>query len=185
MSRQLTVLIVIAIVVILLIAVFHSPEMRRPTSAKISLEPNTSEARVGPVDIYPRNDLTPGAVDPRVSQGNIESTICVPGYTKTVRPPSSVTRKIKRKLIIEYGLNGSLRDYELDHLIPLELGGCPDCEDNLWPERWEPSPGARDKDEVENYLHRQVCQGKMPLAQAQKAIATDWYRIYETEHLGN
>ena len=185
MSRQLKFLIVTAIAILLLIAVFQSRDIRRPTAAKMSLEPNTSGAKVGPVDIYPRNELTPGAIDPRVSQANIESTICVPGYTKTVRPPSSVTRKIKQRLIIDYGLNGSLRDYELDHLIPLELGGCPDCEDNLWPERFEPSPGARDKDEVENYLHQQVCQGKMTLAQAQKAIAADWYRIYQTEHLGN
>jgi hypothetical protein len=68
--------------------------------------------------------------------------------------------------------------YELDHLIPLELGGCPDCQENLWLEPYDPRPGARQKDRVENFLHREVCSGAMPLEDAQKAIASDWYKIY-------
>jgi hypothetical protein len=68
--------------------------------------------------------------------------------------------------------------YELDHLIPLELGGCPECKENLWLEAYDPQPGARQKDRVENFLHHEVCSGAMPLEDAQKAMAMDWYKIY-------
>jgi hypothetical protein len=43
-----------------------------------------------------------------------------------------------------------------------------------------PDGGARDKDKVEKYLNRQVCNGKMTLAEAQKAIASDWYKVYQS-----
>jgi hypothetical protein len=74
---------------------------------------------------------------------------------------------------------GSIHDYELDHLIPLDLGGCPDCESNLWPQPRNVFPGAAEKNEVENYLHREVCSGALALAKAQQEIATDWYAVYE------
>ena len=38
--------------------------------------------------------LTPGAVDPGITQANIQSTVCVKGYTKTVRPPAHFTNKL-------------------------------------------------------------------------------------------
>jgi hypothetical protein len=75
------------------------------------------------------------------------------------------------------------RDYEEEHLIPLELGGNPTDPRNLWPEPYAksiPDGGARAKDEVENYLHKQVCAGVIPLQTAQQEIASDWYRIYVT-----
>lgn len=39
----------------------------------------------------PIHSATPGAIDPIVTQENIGSTICVVGYTKTVRPPVSLS----------------------------------------------------------------------------------------------
>jgi hypothetical protein len=66
---------------------------------------------------------------------------------------------------------------EVDHLISLELGGSNDIK-NLWPEPYLPRPGARQKDVLENWLHKQVCSGKMPLSDAQRMIATDWYAPY-------
>jgi len=117
---------------------------------------------------------TPGATDPRVTQANIASTICVSGYTAKVRPPTSVTTPIKRKQLAAYGDRGPLSQYELDHLIPLELGGAPRSVANLWPEPWTGDDGARTKDVVENALHRAVCSGTMALAVAQRAIAVNW-----------
>jgi hypothetical protein len=64
-------------------------------------------------------------------------------------------------------------------LISLELGGSNDIS-NLWPEAADPTPGFHQKDQVENYLHKQVCEGKLSLKQAQQEIATDWLRVYET-----
>lgn len=78
-----------------------------------------------------------------------------------------------------YGDTDSLKNYELDHLIPLELGGCSDCVANLWPEPYNVSLGAHEKDKVENYLHDSVCSGKLSLAQAQNEIAADWAGIYK------
>ena len=130
----------------------------------------------------PRHDLTPGAVNPRITQSNIRDTICRPGYTATVRPPFEYTNAMKHHLMRAYGVSGSIHDYELDHLIPLELGGCPNCETNLWPQPRNVFPGASEKDEVEDYLHHQVCSGALPLAEAQREIASDWYAVYIRIH---
>src|SRR5215831_10311863 len=106
-----------------------------------------------PIGTLPRHDVTPGAVDPRVTQQNLGSTICRPGYSASVRPPFKYTNAMKHRLMGVYGVAGSIHDYELDHLIPIGVGGCPDCENNLWPEPRNIFPGAKEKDEVEDYLH--------------------------------
>jgi hypothetical protein len=137
-----------------------------------------------PPGVLPRHDLTPGATDPRVTQSNISNTICRRGYTATVRPPFEYTNAMKHHLMRAYGVRGGIHDYELDHLIPLELGGCPSCETNLWPQPRNVFPGASEKDEVEDYLHHQVCSGALPLAEAQREIASDWYAVYERIHRG-
>ena len=125
-------------------------------------------------DGLPDPVCTPGAIDPRITQQNIARTICVPGYSQSVRPPLAVTRRLKRERMAAYGLTGSPSAYELDHAIPLALGGCPDCLANLWPEPWSGPHNAHDKDRVENELHRLVCSGRMSLAEAQRRIAADW-----------
>jgi hypothetical protein len=127
----------------------------------------------------PRRDLTPGAIDPRITQRNIGSTICQRGYAATVRPPFAFTNAMKHRLMRAYGEMGSIHDYELDHLIPLELGGCPDCKTNLWPQPRNVFPGAREKDEVEDYLHHKVCSRAMSLVETQREIASDWYAVYK------
>jgi hypothetical protein len=47
----------------------------------------------------PNPNLTPGAIDPAIAQENIQSTVCVKGYTKTVRPGAHYTNKLKKKQI--------------------------------------------------------------------------------------
>jgi hypothetical protein len=145
----------------------------------------SSEARIGPADIYPNFLFTPGATNPDIEQSNIGETICNPTWTtKSIRPPTTYTHHLKVDQILEYGYaDTDLRDYEEDHLIPLELGGNPTDPRNLWPEPYEPSipeGGARFKDKVENYLHAQVCAGNLTLKEAQTGITEDWYSIYTT-----
>jgi len=113
---------------------------------------------------------TPGSADPAVTQGNIRQTICRPGYTKTVRPSASQTDRFKYD--VAYPAYGTPRSEktELDHLVSLELGGSNDAT-NLWPES-PPTPNPKDK--VENALHAAVCDGRVTLAAAQNAIASDW-----------
>lgn len=120
----------------------------------------------------PDRQCTPGAIDPAVTQSNIDSTICVSGYTSTVRPPESQTTRAKYDVLYPaYGIPQGTYS-ELDHLIPLELGGANDGA-NLWPEVGSiPNP----KDSVENRLHRLVCDGAMKLSDAQKAFVTNWER---------
>src|SRR5664279_3814140 len=83
-----------------------------------------------------------------------------------------VERRAPSGNIAAYGYTDtSPRSYEEDHLISLELGGASSDQRNLWP---EPGTSPNPKDKVENELHRRVCAGSMPLAEAQQRIATDW-----------
>ncbi len=121
---------------------------------------------------------TPGVADPRVTQANILTTICVSGYTTKVRPSSKYTDALKVVQIKAYGYaDTKLADYEEDHLIPLELGGSPTDPKNLWPEPLSGAYPATKKDGVENSLHTKVCDGLMTLAAAQTAIAKNWASI--------
>jgi hypothetical protein len=128
----------------------------------------------------PIRELTPGAVNPDVTQENILDTICVSGWTKTIRPPTSYTNRLKKQQLKEYGrADPNMKLYEEDHLIPLELGGHPKDPKNLWPEPWDGDMGARRKDVLEHFLKRQVCSFKIPLRQAQEEIAVDWEAAYK------
>ena len=123
----------------------------------------------------PDASCTPGATNPDVSQDTIDQTICVSGWTSTVRPPTSYTNPLKVQQIAEYGYSDtSTADYEEDHLIPLELGGAPRDPNNLWPEPRYGDQTAASKDSVENALKKAVCAGQVALIDAQNAIATDW-----------
>ncbi len=144
----------------------------------ITPTPKSSECKI--VNHLPDPNCTPGAIDPRVTQDNIQSTICVSGYTATVRPSTSVTSKIKTERMAAYGDTDSPSYYELDHLISLELGGSPASVLNLFPEPYANQLGAREKDRVENYLHKEVCNGTITLDLAQKEIATNWVKVYVT-----
>lgn len=143
------------------------------------------QAHVGPADIYPDPERTPGAVNPEITQENIRDTICNPRWsTKSIRPEESYTHRLKVEQISEYGYSDSrLRDYEEDHFIPLELGGHPTGPKNLWPEPFETSiadGGAHTKDKVETFLHAEVCSGSLTLDEARREITEDWYRVYTT-----
>ena len=130
-----------------------------------------------PQAVLPDPTCTPGALNQDVTQDNIRETICRSGYTATIRPVVSYTNKLKKEQIQEYGFNDtSMKDYEEDHFISLELGGSPDSPLNLWP---EPHGSPNEKDKVENYLHQQICNGSITLQEAQKEISTDWYTVYK------
>jgi hypothetical protein len=133
--------------------------------------------------VLPIHALTPGAIDPAVTQANINRTICVVGYTKTVRPPVSYTNALKfKQLSGSYSRYGTtnMKLFEEDHLIPLAVGGSPTNPKNLWPEPWAGASGARMKDVLELKMHLMVCAHKITLTAAQKIFATDWYQGYVT-----
>ena len=107
---------------------------------------------------------TPGVLNPDVTQATIGATVCVAGWTRSVRPPTEYTNALKRKQMHVYHETGAESAYQEDHLISLELGGHPTDPRNLWP---EPYPRASRVDTIENDLNRQVCDGSLTLAEAQ------------------
>ncbi|HWD64002.1 MAG TPA: hypothetical protein VG405_02410 [Solirubrobacteraceae bacterium] len=117
---------------------------------------------------------TPGALNPNVRQSDIRQTICVTGWTATVRPPEPITESEKQASMAAYRDTSSLSGYEYDHLVPLELGGATNDPRNLWP---EPGASPNPKDTVELELRDRVCDGRMTLAQAQREIASNWIKL--------
>jgi hypothetical protein len=109
--------------------------------------------------------LTPGVVNPDVTEATIVATICRRGWTRTIRPPVSYTNDLKREGLRRYRLRGPPSRYQEDHLISLELGGHPTDPRNLWP---EPYPRAAKVDQTENELNAEVCSGKLSLLDAQR-----------------
>lgn len=119
--------------------------------------------------------ITPGATNPDVSQENIQQTVCVKGFTKTIRPPAYYTNRLKKKQIREYGYNDTdPRDYEEDHLVALSIGGAPQDPRNLWPQPRNSQWGADKKDQLEFVLYKMVCANEIKLIDAQRAMATNW-----------
>ena len=137
-----------------------------------SLAPSGTKA--GPAYVYPNPSLTPGAV-----LTTDATTICTPGYASSVRNVSIATKK---QIYAEYGASypQSAGAYEVDHFIPLEIGGSNDIK-NLWLEAATPTPGFHQNDQFENFEHDQVCNGTISAAEAQSRMASDWYFYWQEE----
>ncbi len=162
----------ISLALILLFAgiAFGSKQIpKQSTLTPVKVNTTNAICRFRDQGALPDPDCTPGALNPNVSQSNIAQTICVHGYTKTIRPSLSESTQLKHQLFTNYGVTG--QKGELDHLIPLELGGDPRDIANLWAEI---GPIPNPKDNVENELKARVCAGSMTLAAAQAAIRSDW-----------
>jgi len=114
--------------------------------------------------------------DARCTPGAIRTTdaraICAPTFR--TGPYRHTTASTKRRVFAEYGITHHRPgQYEVDHLIPLELGGA-DVIANLWPEAALPIPGFHQKDKLENYLCREVCAGRITLPVAQRCLSDNW-----------
>ena len=132
---------------------------------------DTSDASRSGLPILPDPSLTPGATLPVTA-----SDVCTSGYAHAVR---NVPIDVKRQVYAEYGI-ASRRpgDFEIDHLISLELGGSNSIK-NLWPQSFRTRPwNARVKDQLEDKLHEMVCGNQIDLATAQQEIAKNWIESY-------
>jgi hypothetical protein len=113
--------------------------------------------------------------NPVVTQESIQETICVAGWTRSIRPHSADTRRIKQELLRELALPvESANEYELDHRIPLSLGGAPFERANLELQPWDEAP---EKDRKETCLSRVVCAGRLTLNEARARIWRDWRKV--------
>lgn len=122
---------------------------------------------------------TPGAIDPAITQANIDTTICRPGYAKSARPPASITGPLKRRMMDKQHPGEPMADYELDHLIPISIGGAPLDDRDLWLQPRRGQANAGDKNVLAYVLWRLVCDRHVPLATAQREISRDWTRAYQ------
>lgn len=122
--------------------------------------------------ILPNEVMTPGVVD----QNATKEKVCTPGYSSSVR---NVPQHVKIESYQEYGIFSHQEgEYEIDHLISLELGGSNDIK-NLWPQSFKTVPwNAHLKDKLENKLHQMVCDDLITLEDAQKRISGDWIKSY-------
>lgn len=130
-------------------------------------------------DLLPPPDV-PGAVDPSVTQANIDATICRPGYARSVRPSYAITGSIKHRLMSAEHPGEPMADYELDHLIPISIGGAPLNRRDLWLQRRRGQANAGDKNGLAYVLWRLVCEHRVPLVTAQRDISRDWTAAYQT-----
>lgn len=147
----------------------------QPSAAAISSSPMAATCHE--VDGLPDRRCTPGATNPVATSANLATAVCKSGWTATVRPSASYTDALKRQQMAAYGFppGTALSTVEEDHLVPLEVGGSPTSPLNLWPEPWNGTRGAHAKDAIENRAHRDLCDGRIDLAQAQAVFLGDFW----------
>ena len=165
--------------------VTSSPEPPTTVQPAVSTPGSPHDEKNG-YAVVPRHDLTPGATDSRVTQDTIQQTICTDSWVDRNMPPPSYATPTKTKQIAAYGYSTyAIENFDLDHLVPLELGGDPTALANLWPQPWESKEaklvpagwGAETKGALEKYLRQEVCRGRMPLDEARRAVAGDWINV--------
>jgi len=118
--------------------------------------------------------LTHGATNLNVTQENIQQTVCVKGYTKTIRPPAHFTNKVKKRQLCEYGYTDTNpKYYEEVHLTPPSIGGNPSDPRNLWPKPQISAWDAGKKAQLKFGTYRMVCAQESTLAEVQQAVATN------------
>jgi hypothetical protein len=131
---------------------------------------------------YPLPDArcSPGAINPTVTMAVLKD----PEFRTGCIRDCSTTNSQKANTYSAYGIahpsknSGTSQTCELDHVVPLELGGA-DTLDNIWPQcgpTGAPLPQRyfKEKDIVEDYLAKQVKSGRTSLISAQVGIASDW-----------
>lgn len=127
----------------------------------------------------PDKQLTPG-----VTRDVDVNTLCH-SSTKLVRHTST---DVKKAVYAEYGIKPrhaltcsgvGHSCYEIDHRIALEDGGADDIK-NLWPQAYDGTWNAHQKDKLENYVHKQICSGKMTVQQGQAVFLGNWITYYQS-----
>lgn len=150
----------------------------------VSLPP-TNRCSVRINDGYPVPDpfCTPGGINPTVTADILRD----PAFSTTICTRNNATTATQKNGTYKWysiphpsNNKGASQTCELDHFVPLELGGA-DTLDNIWPQCGPPGVALpmryfKQKDMVENYLAAQVKARSIDLSDAQYGIARDWTR---------
>lgn len=137
-----------------------------------------SSVRIASSATYPNSQYTTGIV---ATSDFKALTAIYHGltYSKSVR---NVTNAEKTQLT-QQDPQGCALPHEVDHFIPLALGGSNDVK-NLWCEPEDVlsngiNYGYHVKDKLENYLVIQMKSGAIAPADAQQCILKDWVACYQ------
>ena len=124
-------------------------------------------AGVGPV-ARPNQRLTPGVV----ALHDLTTVCQQPKRTRAAIPYAQQLSVLGEYRIASWNAS----NYGLDYLVPLQLGGAA-VMGNIWPAALT-GVGFHEKEQLNYRMRLLVCQGSMPLGDAQKEIATDWYSLW-------
>lgn len=138
-----------------------------PTPSAVPTGAPLAAAASGPV-ARPDPNLTPGVV------GMIDvNAVC----QQDSRVRAQIPFATQVQVYAEYGIPYSASaNYGLDYLIPLQIGGAA-VPANLWAAPIN-GIGFHQKEQLNFKLRAVVCQGQLPLAQAQQQVASDWYSVW-------
>jgi hypothetical protein len=159
---------------------------------------HTEPTPVASVQVLPDQDKTPGATDPAVAtaaeicgktwkQGPKDSPPVSGGTLTYSQAGRQTSETLKNQVFVTYGIanpHDGGTSYEVDHRIPLSLGGRDELQ-NLWPQsRTAPGFNAWVKDRLEDRLYNLVCHPKpgdptVTLPQAQAVFLGDWTKGYD------
>jgi hypothetical protein len=117
----------------------------------------------------PDRKLTPGAtIDVSLAD------LCKPRYRS---PNRKIPVALKSQVLDRYGISRVTTGYNIDHLIPVSLGGSNSIS-NLWPQPLASHWNYYMKNKLEHKLRRMVCSGDIELKRAQQEIAMDWVSAF-------
>jgi hypothetical protein len=149
------------------------PPVEAPAAKPTGVAPVAAFVMTSDGVALPDPTRTPGAT----FDGVDATMICQQNYSQGVRQPRF---NDKVEAFAAYGVSIHDREsYQVDHLVPISLGGS-NASENLWPQPYDPRAGAEQKDLLERQLRGLVCSQVLTLADAQAAIAKDWWAAYQT-----
>jgi hypothetical protein len=121
------------------------------------------------VQYLPDQKLTPGD-----SLAVSKDDLCEAGFKSSA---DDLTIAVKRQIFDRYAMSPTDVGYNVDHLIPVGLGGS-DSVKNLWPQPLSGEWNYNMKNRLEKRLRKMVCSGELKLEEAQREIAGDWVSTY-------
>ena len=118
----------------------------------------------------PNNMYTPGKAD----KVDVKQ-LCAETFETSVKPMADWQ---KNTTLERYGVRPESFSGDLEHLVPVSLGGTNDPE-NLYPFHAQGEYTLEAKQRLAAKIHELVCDGKMSLKQAQDIFKKDWTKGYK------